>query len=222
MSQRLSYPSYMDFDGLIDVERLCSLDRYIAQRLASRIAGEAADTAFYTGPFQLGSEHARVPGSRMVYLTRSVRSENYYDLNDPGAWKPSGEAAEFAPLMDFIATLPFKTTGRMLIIYDGKGRPVTAHRDHDTIELCHEFLWFRTNLHKPFYMLDPETSEKLYVRSHSAWFDTVNQYHGADGSEGLSFSVRVDGIFSDELRARIPFPEPNRAAAPSAWSQQQL
>src|SRR3712207_8126464 len=36
------------------------------------------------------------------------------------------------------------------------------------------------------YMLDPVTGEKLYVASHSAWFDTVNQFHGADPSGGLS------------------------------------
>jgi hypothetical protein len=53
---------------------------------------------------------------------------------------------------------------------------------------------------------------KVYVRSHSAWF------HGADASEGLSFSIRVDGIFTDALRALIPDPGRNRAAAPAVWA----
>jgi hypothetical protein len=68
-------------------------------------------------------------------------------------------------------------------------------------------------------MLDPETGERSYVQSHAAWFDTVNQYHGADASSGgLSFSIRVDGVFSDEFRSRIPFPKENRSAAAALWA----
>ena len=154
----------------------------------------------------------------MVYLARSEREDDYYDLDRTELWHPTPEAEEFSELMDFIATLPFKATGRMLIMYDDSGRAVSAHRDHDSAELCHEFIWMRTNLDKPFYMLNPETGEKLYVASHSAWFDSVNQYHGADATGGLSFSIRVDGVFSDAFRNQIPFPETGRASAPSLWA----
>jgi hypothetical protein len=68
-------------------------------------------------------------------------------------------------------------------------------------------------------MLDPETGERCTVGSHAAWFDTVNQFHGADASGGLSFSIRVDGVFSDEFRRNIPFPRTGRAAAPAIWAQ---
>jgi hypothetical protein len=84
--------------------------------------------------------------------------------------------------------------------------------------LCHEFIWFRTNLNKPFFMLDPRTGEKRTVRSHSAWFDTVNQYHGGEATGELAFSIRVDGVFSDDFRALIPFPATGRAAAPALWA----
>jgi hypothetical protein len=157
----------------------------------------------------------------MVYLACSSRGhglEAYYDLDDTGLWTESEDSSEFSELMDFIATLPFAATGRMLIIYDDSGRAVPAHRDHDSRELCHEFIWLRTNFDKPFYMLDPRTGEKRYVEGHSAWFDSVNQFHGADASGGLSFSIRVDGRFRDDLRARIPFPETNRASAPALWA----
>ena len=217
MSGGAYYPSYKDLDQFIDVPRLRSLDGYIREQLELRL-GEARDLAFYTGPFLLDASAPSLPGSRLVYLSRSKQEENYYDLDRPEVWKPSEEAAEFAELMDFIATLPFKETGRMIIMYDDSGRAVTAHRDHDSVDLCHEFVWFRTNLDKPFYMLNPESGEKLYVASHAAWFDTVNQYHGADASGGLSFSIRVDGVFTDEFRSRVPFREDNRAAAPSMWA----
>ncbi|HEX8625476.1 MAG TPA: hypothetical protein VF782_10395 [Allosphingosinicella sp.] len=210
----------MDFDSLIDVARLRALDACLRDRLERRIE-RARDLQFYTGPFLLDGRSADRPGPRMVYLAHSSRGhglEAYYDLDDTDLWQPSDAAAEFPELMEFIATLPFAATGRMLIIYDDSGRAVPAHRDHDSADLCHEFIWLRTNFDKPFYMLDPESGEKLYVEGHSAWFDTVNQFHGADGTGGLSFSIRVDGRFSDDLRRRIPFPATGRAAAPALWA----
>lgn len=211
------YPSYKDLDPFIDVARLAALDGFITDRLRARLAS-SADRQFYTGPFLLNADAPDRPGSRMIELSRSRLAEDYYDLDRTDVWEPTPEAQEFAPLMDFIATLPFAATGRMLIMYDPSGRAVSAHKDHDSIELCHEFIWFRTNLSKPFFMLDPKTDERAYVAGHAAWFDTVNQFHGADASGGLSFSIRVDGVFSDALRSRIPFPATNRAAAPSLWA----
>jgi len=211
------YPSYKDLDPFIDVERLRALDGFIADRLRRRLT-IAEDLAFYTGPFLLNAEAPVLPGSRMVELSRSREPDNYYDLDRADLWEPTQEAQEFAPLMDFIATLPFAATARMMIMYDASGRAVSAHKDHDSQELCHEFIWFRTNLDKPFYMLDPVTGERLTVAGHAAWFDTVNQFHGGDATGELSFSIRVDGVFSDEFRRMIPFPETNRAAAPSLWA----
>ncbi len=211
------YPSYKNLDPFIDVGRLTALDGFITERLGRRLAA-AADRRFYTGPFLLDGDAPDWPGSRMIELTRSREPENYYDLDRTEIWEPTEEAQEFAPLMDFIATLPFAATGRMLIMYDAVGRAVSAHKDHDSTELCHEFIWLRTNRSKPFYMLDPDTGERAYVAGYSAWFDTVNQFHGADASGELSFSIRVDGVFSDAFRSRIPFPQVNRAAAPSIWA----
>ena len=217
MIHPVHYPCYKNLDPFIDVARLKSLDFYIAERIQRRLAA-ARDLAFYTGPFLLDDQAPRLPGSRMVSLSRSTAPDDYYDLDRTDLWQPSEEAEEFSELMDFIGTLPFKATGRMIIMYDDGGRAVSAHRDHDSQDLCHEFIWFRTNFAKPFYMLNPESGEKTYVRSHAAWFDTVNQFHGADASNTLSFSIRVDGVFSDAFRARIPYPETNRAAAPAIWA----
>ncbi len=217
METHVRYPSYVDLDRFIDVPRLRSLDGAIRERLERRLAVER-DLAFYTGPFVLTNDAPRVPGARMVYLSRSAQEQDYYALDRTDLWAPSEDAAEFADLMDFIATLPFKARGRMMIIYDPEGRAVSAHRDHDSPDLCHEFIWFRTNLDKPFFMLDPETGERLDVGSHAAWFDTVNQYHGADATGELAWSIRVDGVFDDGFRARIPFPEGQRASAPALWA----
>jgi hypothetical protein len=214
---RVRYPCYKSFDEFIDVERLKSLDGYITERLERRLAAEG-DIKFYTGPYRLKPEEPKRPGSRMVYLSQSEREDSYFDLDRTDLWKPTEDAAEFGLLMDFIATLPFEATGRMIIMYDDAGRAGPAHRDHIETELCHDFIWFRTNFRKPFYMLDHRTDERLYVECYSAWFDTVNQFHGTDAHDGLGFSVRVDGIFSATLRRRIPRPEFNLASTPALWA----
>lgn len=213
----ITYPCYKSFDEFIDVQRLLSLDGYIMERIKRHIKAQQ-DTQFYTGPYKLKDSAPERPGSRMIYLARSMRQDSYFDLDKTELWEPTEATSEFSLLMDFIATLPFKATGRMLIMYDDVSRPVSAHRDHTEKDLCHEFIWFRTNLKKPFYMLNHLTNEKLYVESYSAWFDTVNQFHGSDPQEGISFSIRVDGIFTDKFRKRIPVPASDLSSTPAFWA----
>jgi len=213
---RVFYPSYKSFDEFIDVDWLRSLDRYIEERIERRIRTEQ-DHKFYTGPYRLSPAVADRPGSRMIYLARSGMPDDYFDLDRTELWQPTEAAEEFAELMQFIATLPFERTGRMLIMYDDCPREVPAHRDHVETGVLHEFIWLRTNLRKKFYMLNYTTGEKVYVDGHSAWFDTVNQFHGCEGCDGLSFSIRIDGVFTEEFRSRIPRPPFNAASTPSFW-----
>jgi hypothetical protein len=105
-----------------------------------------------------------------------------------------------------------------MLIFDDTGHAVTCHRDHAEQSVCHEFIWFRSNLNKQLYTYNKKTKKKKYISSYSAWFDTVNQLHGAHNSSGLSFSIRVDGIFTDELRANIPKPSINLASTPALWA----
>ncbi len=214
---RIRYPSYKSLDEFIDANWLKSLDSYVTERILDRLARQN-DIQFYTGPFRLADKAPDKPGSKMIYLSEPKGEDNYYDLDNPAAWQAAEGAREFSELMAFIATLPFKATARMLIMYDPEGRAVTAHRDHASPDLCHEFIWFRTNLRKPFYMLNENTGEKQYVQSHSAWFDSVNQFHGGDATGELAISIRVDGRFRDDFKAQIPVSEFNRASMPSLWA----
>lgn len=213
-----AYPSYVDFDRFLDVARLIALDEFIRGRIESHI--EQRKDSFFLNQHRLDQAAPYVPGVREIWLTQTPPGVpyDYMNLDKPGLWKPTAAAEEFKPLMDFIAGLPFAETGRILIIYDDGGNAVPAHRDHRDPDICHEFIWMRTNFDKRFYVLNPATAEKRYIHSHSAWFDSVNQFHGADGGENLSFSIRVDGIFTDALRRQIPFPTTGRAAAPAIWA----
>ncbi|MEJ7847036.1 MAG: hypothetical protein WKF92_02990 [Pyrinomonadaceae bacterium] len=218
----VTYPSYKSFDEFIDVERLKSLDGYLRRRIARHILSETQD--FFVNAHCLETDAPYKPGVKEIWLTRTVPGTpyDYLDLNRIEIWQPTEKALEFTTLMAFIETLPFESTGRVLIIYDDEGRSVPAHRDHERTDVCHDFIWFRTNLIKPFYVLNEVANEKLYVDSHSAWFDTVNQYHGSDAAEGLSFSIRVDGHFTEEFRRQIPQPAQNLASTPALWREMEI
>jgi hypothetical protein len=219
VDSRITYPCYKSFDEFIDVERLCSLDSYITEKINSHIKTQRED--YFLNLYRLSAETPYQPGVREIWLSRTKADLplDYLDLVDKTeAWEVTENAVEFAELMDFIETLPFETKGRMLVIYDDAGKIVPAHRDHLDTGICNEFIWFRTNFRKPLYMLNPNTSEKKYVEGYSAWFDSVNQYHGSDAADGLSFSIRVDGIFTDEFRNLIPKPEFNASSTPAFWA----
>ena len=217
-ARHVLYPSYIPFDEFIDVERLRSLDAYITQRIKRHVFDGHDD--YFVNEHVLDATAPYRPGVREVWLTRTLRGTpyDYLDINRTHLWRRTEAADEFTVLMEFIDSLPFDSTGRILLIYDEGGRAVPAHRDHERSDICHDFIWFRTNLRKPFYLLNQYTGEKLYVEDYSAWFDTVNQYHGSDAAEGLTFSIRVDGHFTPEFRSRIPYVSTNIAATPSYWA----
>lgn len=213
----IKYPCYKSFDEFVDVDRLRSLDGYITQKIRQHMNSNE-DLQFYTGPYCLEKSAPNRPGSRMIYLSYSELPDSYFDLDKTELWHLTRHAEDFALLTDFIRTLPFQATGRMMIMYDDAPRVVPAHRDHVESEICHEFIWFRTNFKKQFYMLNHLTNEKKYVEGYTAWFDSVNQYHGSDACDSLGFSIRVDGKFTDEFRQSIPQPEKNLASTPAYWT----
>jgi hypothetical protein len=208
----------MPMDGFVDVERLRSLDAYLARQIRRHM--ETGPVDLFVNQHRLDESTPYKPGVREIWLTRTLPGVpyNYLDLDRGELWARTPESENFALLMELIDTFPFQSTGRILIIFDDSGAAVPAHRDHENTEICNDFIWFRTNLRKPFYLLNQFTGEKKYVSSYSAWFDAVNQFHGSDAGRGLTFSVRVDGHFTDEFRRRIPRPDSNAASTPSLWA----
>jgi hypothetical protein len=218
LDPRVRYPSYKSLDEFIDLERLKGLDDFVTERICQHMQSDSVD--YFVNAHRLNEDEPYKPGQREIWLSRTLPGTpyDYLDLDHTELWQRTSEAGAFTPLMEFIETLPFSATGRILIIYDDSGAAVPAHRDHTDTSICNEFIWFRTNLRKPFYMLYPVTGEKSYVESYTAWFDSVNQYHGCDGAKGLTFSMRVDGIFTEKFRSEMPVPFTNPASKPSLWA----
>ena len=132
------YPSYKSFDEFIDIERLRSLDAYLVRRCRIRRHIQEDQDDFFVNEHVLDLAAPYTPGVREIWLSRTLPGTpyNYLDIDRPHLWSLTEEAGDFTLLMEFIATLPFESTGRILLIYDEGGRSVPAHRDHEEIDIC--------------------------------------------------------------------------------------
>src|SRR5688572_20885494 len=123
----LRYPSYKSFDDFIDLVRLKSLDAYLTRRIARHITENTDD--FFVNQHVLDADAPYKPGVREVWLKRTALGTpyDYLDIDRTNLWQVTEEAKEFTLLMDFIDTLPFESTGRVLLVYDEGGCSVPAH-----------------------------------------------------------------------------------------------
>lgn len=127
----------------------------------------------------------------------------YAHKNNAAHCKNTEDIRFFPNLMKFITALPFTEIGRVTLFVN----------DHDLITPTHvdsirgkwhknEFMWFRTNLNKKFFVYDPKADVKHYITSHAAFFNEQT-WHGTDAVHSVCFSIRVDGVFTEDLRRQL-------------------
>ncbi len=65
-----------------------------------------------------------------------------------------------------------------------------------------DFIHIRPRMSRPFYIRDINTSEKIYIDARSAWWDDRIP-HGGDPVMFPTYTLRIDGVFTDEFRQKI-------------------
>ena len=116
------------------------------------------------------------------------------------------EIAEVMPrTVEFIRSLPFKSIGRCNLLGLEANDHATIHRDN--WEQRHnppinDFITFGPAGNKKLFLWDDEKAEKLYIPGRIYTFNDMN-YHGVESAPHFHYSIRVDGIFTDEFRAKI-------------------
>ena len=198
---------YLSLDDYIDTERLRSLNDGLEAKLLELLEDDPARIGLFSAGERLDPTGASLNGTRTVRLRNQIRG-GYSEIHCTDSWDDSESAAEFPELMSFVASLPLTSFGRCFIIFDNGGVAEPPHRDHGDPTLKQEFIWVRTNLRKRFYIYEKSSGQKHHVESYSAWFDT-RHFHGVDPVDGLSLSIRVDGVFSDEFRKAIELSQQN-------------
>lgn len=147
----------------------------------------------------------------------------YYFLWEEGSWddrtgqRKLTEEARYFPntvawIESMIANEIFEHIGRVIFFHcEADGIPF-EHRDlgaHNGVfekdkytPHRNEFIHIRPNTKKPFYIWDPDTKNKFYINTQAAWWNDQD-WHGGDRIMEQSYSLRIDGKFTDKFRKQL-------------------
>lgn len=140
---------------------------------------------------------------------------------EEGGWESRFEEKLWTPDVQYFPELKqwleqlvtdnvFEHLGRIIFFKAEHDCLMPLHRDliypeeTDYFDHRHEFIHLRTSLDKPFYIWDPEQDTKLLVDSHATFFNDQD-WHAGGRINKQTYSLRVDGVFTQEFRERAGF-----------------
>jgi len=93
----------------------------------------------------------------------------------------------------------FSQFGRVIVFTNEPGVNTPTHYDYkNDVSSKDEFIWINLDNRKKFFVYDTETKIKHYLAGQIGTFNN-HDYHGAEPSEFATWSLRVDGIFSNSF-----------------------
>jgi hypothetical protein len=93
----------------------------------------------------------------------------------------------------------FKEWGRVIFFINEPGVQVVKHRDYPSGRSRRDnMMWISLDKRKNFWIWDEETDTKHYTTSRGLIFDNAD-WHGVDPTEYMGWSLRVDGVYTDEF-----------------------
>lgn len=107
----------------------------------------------------------------------------------------------FKPFLDWIDNQNiFSSYGRVNVFLNEPHCSTPVHFDPPTNKVTakDQFIWITLDDRKRFFVYDPTLEIKHYLSGYVGVFDNYN-YHGAEASEYASWSIRIDGLFSEEF-----------------------
>lgn len=115
--------------------------------------------------------------------------------------------------------LPFDRLGIVTVFFNEHFVPQCYHRDFnyfpyekgnqpDTFPHKQEFIWFRFDLQRPFYIFDIDSEKgkivkKYAVKGHTAFFNHHNWHGSFDSYPKSSITLKVEGRFTEVFRKQI-------------------
>jgi hypothetical protein len=75
----------------------------------------------------------------------------------------------------------------------------TADEGEDFIP---EFIHIKTDLDRPFYMIDQVAKERKYINTRVAWWNE-RDWHGGEPINRPTYTLRINGRFSDDFKQKI-------------------
>lgn len=105
----------------------------------------------------------------------------------------------FKPLLDWVDTQNiFSEYGRVNVFLNEPYTQTPIHIDPTDGNKQDQFIWITLDDRKKFFIYDQDAKTKHYLMGYIGTFDNHN-YHGSESTEFASYSIRIDGIFSQEF-----------------------
>lgn len=156
------------------------------------------------------------------YLKLALGAYDAYQFiflkTEDGGWDSRFEEKQWTPDAQYFPELRvwleklvgtvFTHLGRIIIFKAEHDCIMPMHRDliapdeQDYFNHRHEFIHIRPNLDKPFYLWDPATGEKITMASRASFFNDQD-WHAGGRTNKQTYSIRIDGVFTDEFRKII-------------------
>ena len=132
------------------------------------------------------------------------RIENYFKKGLEEFTVPTDNAKHFPKVLDWISNISiFEQVGRVVFFMNEHDCTLQMHMDAPKyFPHNEEFIWINPTGKKRFWLLDPATSEKTYVDSPVAFFNSLD-WHGGDAIPTFTYSLRIDGKFTNTFREQI-------------------
>lgn len=216
----LALDKYFENHGMMD---LIAMDDLICQGIAKATWFEGTYGPTLLNPYPLTMYNAeekykcperlkddRYAFRRYLKIRYPVYGPNhsiYLKMNTSYATRENeanwiNNANYFPELKDWIEThMPFDYIGRVLIFINQTNSHIPIHKDslHWDEREATNFIWFRPNLYKNFFIYDAEQNIKHYVNNYFIHFHDLN-WHGGDPTDRMTYSIRVDGKFTQTFK----------------------
>lgn len=148
---------------------------------------------------------------KLKYPVKSIESKRLLLRSYPGGYNElfgakhlarinrDTEAYQYFPVIkDWINKINvFSEVGRIIFFINPRGTNLPIHTDYaDKISRKDQFIWINLFQKKKFFVMD--NTQKIYADNRICIFDNAN-WHGSDPAEFECFSIRIDGIFSNDF-----------------------
>lgn len=213
-------PKSKEADALVDYQEIIrGLDDASFETFRALADDPRAIDPARRGATEFGEERA-VPLSRRQMQWLKIRYgvyfpwKGYVELIPNRRWEDKSDAAGkaftrvarafFPKTIAFVQSLPFRQIGRCNIMGLEAFDYGTVHRDGDPEEQEEpdQFITFCPGANKRLYLWDDGLAREIDVSARVYWFNDFD-YHGVRAAPFFRYSVRVDGVFTDELLALL-------------------
>lgn len=132
------------------------------------------------------------------------RIENYFLKGKEEHTQFTENSKHFPKVLEWIYKIPiFSEIGRIIFFMNEHDCTLQSHMDAPKyFPHRDEFVWINPTGKKKFWLLDPDTNEKTYVKSTAAFFNSLD-WHGGDAIPNYTYSLRIDGKFTDQFRQQV-------------------